>query len=113
MENQIRRTAFPYLHGNFAICLIVYKFNRTIQVAAKANPLRSSHEEVVDVILRAAIVFAGVLMLMPHEGKAGKPAPASGVLKTMQKAVLEDIAQVRADIAESQRERGGSLLDRI
>lgn len=114
MENQIRRTAFPYLYGNFAICLIIYKFNRTIQVAAKANPLRSSHEEVVDVILRAAIVFAGVLMLMPHEeGKAVKPAPASSALKTMQKAVLDDIAQVRADIAESQRERGGSLLDKI
>jgi len=69
---------------------------------------------VVDVILRAAIVFAGVLMLIPHEKeKAEKPSPVSGVLTAMHYAVLEDIAQVRADIAESQRERGGSLLDRI
>ena len=65
-------------------------------------------------ILRAAIVFAGVLLLIPHEaGKAGEAAPASGVLSALQTALLNDIAQVRADIAESQRERGGSLIDRI
>ncbi|HVZ68783.1 MAG TPA: hypothetical protein VG891_04925 [Rhizomicrobium sp.] len=65
-------------------------------------------------ILRAAIVFAGVLMLVPYEGdKAGEPAPVSGVLRAMQQAFLDDIAQVRADIAESQRERGGSLFGGI
>jgi hypothetical protein len=68
----------------------------------------------VEVILRAAIVFAGVLLLIPHEsGKAGDAAPASGVLVALQSAVLDDIAKVRSDIAESQAERGGSLLDRI
>jgi hypothetical protein len=68
----------------------------------------------VEVILRAAIVFAVVLLLIPEQpGKAGETAPAKGVLVAMQSAVLDDIAQVRSDIAESQAKRGGSLLDKI
>jgi hypothetical protein len=68
----------------------------------------------VEVILRAAIVFAVVLLLIPEQpGKAGEAAPASGVLVALQSAVLDDIAKVRSDIAESQAKRGGSLLDKI
>jgi hypothetical protein len=68
----------------------------------------------VDVILRAAIVFGTVLLLAPQQmGKAGDAAPASGVIAAVQSAVLDDIARVRSDIAESQAARGGSLLDRI
>ena len=47
------------------------------------------------------------------QAHAGEAAPASGVLVALQSAVLDDIAKVRSDIAESQAERGGSLLDRI
>jgi hypothetical protein len=68
----------------------------------------------VEVILKAAIVFAVVLLLIPDQpGKAGEAAPASGVLTALQSALLDDIAQVRSDIAESQAKRGGSLLDKI
>ncbi len=65
-------------------------------------------------ILKAAIVFGAVLVLMPHETqKAGEAAPVAGVLASLQTAMLIDIAQVRADIAQSQRERGGSIFSRI
>ncbi len=65
-------------------------------------------------IIRAVIVFAVVVTLLPREpGKAAEAAPVSGVLTSMQSAMLTDIAQVKADIAQSQRERGDSLLDRI
>lgn len=65
-------------------------------------------------ILKAAIVFAVVLVLIPEQpGKADEAAPAKGVLVALQSAVLDDIAKVRSDIAESQAERGGSLLDKI
>lgn len=65
-------------------------------------------------ILRAAIVFAVVLLLIPDQpGKAGEVAPAKGVLTALQSAMLDDIAKVRSDIAESQAKRGGSLLDKI
>ena len=65
-------------------------------------------------ILKAAIVFAVVLLLIPDQpGMAGEAAPAKGVLVALQSALLEDIARVRSDIAESQAERGGSLLDKI
>ena len=65
-------------------------------------------------ILKAAIVFAVVLLLIPDQpGKAGEAAPASGVLTALQSAMLDDIARVRSDIAESQAKRGGSLLDKI
>jgi hypothetical protein len=68
----------------------------------------------VAVIVKAAIVFGAVLILMPHEpSKAGEAAPVSGVLASLQTAMLTDISQVRADIAQSQRERGGSLFSRI
>ena len=72
------------------------------------------HNAVVAVILKAAIVFGAVLILMPHEtSQAGENAPVSGVLASLQSAVLTDIHQVRRDIAQSQRERGGSLFSRI
>lgn len=65
-------------------------------------------------ILKAAIVFGAVLILMPHEtGTTGEASPVSGVLASLQSAMLTDIAQVRADIAQSQRERGGSLFSRV
>ncbi|HTO40904.1 MAG TPA: hypothetical protein VL026_08005 [Rhizomicrobium sp.] len=70
--------------------------------------------EVVDLIVRALIGFVAVLMLTPHQaGENGQGAPVSGVLAALQTAVLADISQVRADIAQSQRERGGSLLRNI
>lgn len=68
----------------------------------------------MEVILKAAIVFAVVLVLIPEQpGKADEAAPAKGVLVALQSAVLDDIAKVRSDIAESQAKRGGSLLDKI
>lgn len=67
--------------------------------------------EVVKVIVRALIVFVAVLLLTPHQPRdTAEAAPVSGVLAALQTAVLADITQVRADIAQSQRERGGSLL---
>jgi hypothetical protein len=66
------------------------------------------------VIVRAIIVFAAVLVMAPHEpSQAGEAAPVEAVLAAMQSAMLTDIAQVRADIAQSQRQRGGSLFDGI
>ncbi len=74
----------------------------------------SPHNEVVAVILKAAMVFGAVLILMPHEQqKTGEASPVSGVLASLQSAMLTDIARVRADIAQSQRERGGSIYSRI
>jgi hypothetical protein len=66
------------------------------------------------VIVRAIIVFAAVLVMAPHDpDRAGEAAPVEGVLAALKSSVLTDIAQVRADIAHSQRQRGGSLFDRI
>lgn len=66
-------------------------------------------------IVRALLTFVAVLMLTPHQSRETDKtaAPASGVLAALQTAVLADISQVRADIAESQRERGGSVFTRI
>lgn len=68
----------------------------------------------MELIVRAAIVIAGVLIFMPHGlKKTGEAAPAWAVLDAVKSAILEDIERVRADIAESQRARGGPLWDGI
>ncbi len=57
-------------------------------------------------IFRSVIVFALVLMLMPRVSTTQATAGEDdGLFAALQGALLADIAQVRADIAESQRDR--------